>query len=80
MAQAGTRMMVYYWYVQRGRWLASEYARKFFMGYDGLMSRRNDCALVRLITPVGHDPAAAQERLTSFARLLVPVLPQFIPN
>jgi exosortase D (VPLPA-CTERM-specific) len=80
MEQAGTRLMVYYWYIQRGRWVASEYARKLFMGYDGLVSRRNDCALIRLITPVGHDLATARARLTSFARLLVPVLPQFIPD
>jgi EpsI family protein len=80
MEQSGARMMVYYWYLQRGRWVANEYARKFFTGYDGLVSRRNDGALIRLITPVGHDPVAAQQRLTSFARLLVPVLPQFIPD
>ena len=80
MEQGRGRLMVYYWYVQQGRWIANEYARKFFMGYEGLVSRRNDCALIRLITPIDQDIAAAQARLTSFARLLVPVMPKFIPQ
>ena len=78
MEQAGARMIVYYWYIQGGRWVANEYARKFFTGYDGLVSRRNDGALIRLITPVAHDPAAALERMDSFVKLLIPILPQYI--
>ena len=70
--------MVYYWYLQRGRWLTSEYLNKLYLSYDGLVSRRADGALIRLITPVGQDIKAAQERLSSFANLLVPVLPQFM--
>lgn len=78
--QMGTNLVVYYWFLQRGRWLTSEYLNKFYMGYDGLVRRRTDGALIRLITPAGKDVKAAQERLTAFARLLAPVLPQFIPN
>lgn len=78
--QMGNRIVVYYWYLQRGRWLTSEYLNKFYMGYDGLLRRRTDGALIRLITPVGPDLNQARELLASFARLLVPVLPQFIPD
>ena len=78
MEQGGTRHLICYWYLQRGRWLANEYLNKLYLSYDGLMSRRADGALIRLITPAGPDVKSAQERLTSFARLLVPVLPQFI--
>jgi exosortase D (VPLPA-CTERM-specific) len=78
MEQGGAKYLVYYWYLQRGRWLSSEYLNKFYLSYDGLLSRRADGALIRLITPAGGDVKAAQEHLTAFARLLVPVLPQFI--
>ena len=66
------------WYLQRGRWLTSEYLNKFYLSYDGLLSRRADGALIRLITPAGSDVTSAQERISSFGKLLVPVLPQFM--
>ncbi len=78
MDQGDRRYLIYYWYLQRGRWLTSEYFNKFYLSYDGLFRRRADGALIRLITPTGTDIKPAQERLTSFVRLLVPVLPQFI--
>ena len=36
MEQMGNRMVVYYWYLQRGRWITSEYMYKLYMAYDGL--------------------------------------------
>jgi EpsI family protein len=72
--QMGSRMVVFYWYLQRGRWLTSEYWNKFYMGYDGLLKRRTDGAIIRLIAPAGDDVPAAQKRLAEFARLLAPVL------
>jgi exosortase D (VPLPA-CTERM-specific) len=80
MDQGGARYVVYYWFLQRGRWLTSEYLNKFYLSYDGLLSRRADGALIRLITPAGSDVKSAQDRLNAFARLLVPVLPQFMQN
>lgn len=78
MDQAGGRYLVYYWYLQRGRWLTSEYWNKIYIGYDGLLNRRADGALIRLITPAEKDVNTAQERLTSFVQQLMPVLPKFI--
>jgi len=80
LQQMGTRIIFYYWYMQRGRWVTSEYQNKLLMGYDGLMNRRTDGALIRLSTPVNRDLEAARERLQSFARLLVPILQKFLPN
>jgi exosortase D (VPLPA-CTERM-specific) len=80
MEQNGARQIVYYWFIQGGRWLTNEYSLKFFMGYDGLLRRRNNAALIRLITPVGSSIESAEKRLTSFVHLLSPILPQFIPN
>jgi exosortase D (VPLPA-CTERM-specific) len=78
--QMGTRLVVFYWYMQRGRWLTSEYWNKFYMGYDGLLKRRTDGAMVRLIAPAGDDVPGAQKRLAEFARMLAPVLQNYIPD
>jgi exosortase D (VPLPA-CTERM-specific) len=78
--QMGTSMVVYYWYLQRGRWFTSEYLNKLYMVIDGLRRRRTDGALIRLITPAEPDVDAARKRLDAFAQQLAPVLPNFIPN
>jgi exosortase D (VPLPA-CTERM-specific) len=80
LEQSGARMLVYYWYLQRGRWQASEYTKYFYMGYDGLIKRRNDGAIVRLTTPAEPNIDLARQRLDSFARLFVPELSKFIPE
>ena len=76
----GEKLLVYYWFLQRGRWLASETENKLYMAYDGLLRRRTDGALVRLITPIRGDLLAAHQRLTSFAQELAPVLRNYIPE
>lgn len=78
MDQGSARYLVYYWFLQRGRWMTSEYLNKIYLSYDGIINRRADGALIRLITPAGENVQAAQERLTAFAQVLVPILPQFI--
>lgn len=78
MDQGGARYLIYYWYLQRGRWLTSEYVNKFYLSYDGLFSRRADGALIRLITPAVPDTPTSQKQLNSFTNLLVPILPQFM--
>ena len=78
--QSGTRLVVYYLFLQRGRWISNEYLNKFYVGFDSLFRRRADGALIRLVTPATPDIKSSRERLTAFARLLVPVLPQFIKN
>jgi exosortase D (VPLPA-CTERM-specific) len=72
------RMAVYYWYLERGRWLASDYWHKLSIGLDRLTRRRADGALVRLDTTVEGDPRLARQRLDGFLEQLAPVLPQFI--
>ncbi len=76
----GEKLLVYYWFLQRGRWLADETINKFYMAYDGFVRRRTDGAMVRLITPIGGNLEAAQQRLTLFAENLMPILNQYIPD
>jgi exosortase D (VPLPA-CTERM-specific) len=76
------RQLVYYWFQQRGRNITYEYAVKWYLFIDALQRNRSDGALVRLTTPVapGEDLAAADSRLTNFAKTIMPLLPDYIPN
>ncbi len=74
------RQLVYYWFDQGGRRLASDYAAKFYLTLDALRTGRTDGALVRFITPIvpGEDIAAAEARLATMIGETLPVLPRFI--
>ena len=76
----GTSMVVYYWYLQRGRWFTDEYLNKLYMVMDGLTRRRTDGALIRLITPAEPNVEAARKRLDAFGLQLSLVLLNFIPH
>jgi len=74
--------LVYYWYQERGKRIASEYSAKGYLFSDALLMNRSDGALVRLVTPIvaGETEEAADQRLMEFVAAVVPVLPQYIPN
>ena len=76
--QTGSRLLICYWFIQGGRWVTNEYLNKFIIGFHSLVHRRADGTLVRLVTPVRTNEKSAQERLDSFAKSLIPILPQFI--
>ena len=80
MKQGDQKIAVYYWYLQRGRWLPNEYYNKFYLGMDSLLQQRADGALIRLTTPVKHDVESARNRLSACAQMVVPILQQFIPH
>jgi EpsI family protein len=82
MQKSGERMLVYYWFPQRGRVLTGIEQMKLYTFWDALTRQRTDGALVRLITPLdsGEEPAAAEERLRGFCRAAVPVLDEFLPK
>lgn len=77
-----TRMLVYYWFDQKGRKVAWDIAAKFYLIYDGLATGRTDGALVRLTTLIapGESDQDAEERLNSMLRDTVDSLPKFIPT
>jgi EpsI family protein len=83
VARDAARVLVLYWYQERGRDIASEYAAKFWLTADALTRDRTDGALVRVTTPVpdaGRDLAQAQRRAVAFLRTVLPHLAKFIPN
>ena len=77
--KSGVKLLVYFWHLQQGYPVVDNTSR-LYMLYNGILKRRTDWALIRLITPVGMDEKAAHERLQAFVRLLVPVLPHFLPE
>lgn len=74
------RLLVLYWYQERGRDIASEYAAKFWLSYDALFRNRTDGGLVRVTTPLTRDPKKAQRLAIDFVRLIDPRIPRYIPN
>src|SRR6056297_1445998 len=50
--QGDTRMMVYYWFQQKQRRIAWDFAAKYWLMVDGIRTGRTDGALIRLTTPI----------------------------
>lgn len=76
------KQVVYYWLQQRGRIITGEYYAKWYLFKDSIELHRTDGALVRLTTMLGPGEEAelADKRLISFARLVVPYLPEYLPG
>jgi exosortase D (VPLPA-CTERM-specific) len=75
------RMMVYYWFQQRERRIASDFAAKYYLMVDGITTGRTDGAIVRLTTVIGRNEADAdaEARLQDVLVELDPKLDRFIP-
>ncbi len=81
--QKGTnRMMVYYWFDQKGRNVAWDLAAKFYLLVDGVRTGRTDGGLVRLTTKImpGETDAAAEARLINLMREALKSIDRFIPS
>ena len=77
-----TRMMVYYWFQQKERRIAWDFAAKFWLLVDGVTTGRTDGALVRLTTLIDgqESDAAAEARLRDVLLEMQEPLPRFIPE
>ncbi|MDJ0994751.1 MAG: VPLPA-CTERM-specific exosortase XrtD [Dinoroseobacter sp.] len=76
------RMMVFYWFQQKDRRIAWDFAAKFWLMVDGIQTGRTDGALVRLTTLIDPEEgeAAAEGRLMNVLEALDRQLPRFIPE
>jgi EpsI family protein len=78
------RQLVLYWYQSHGRIIASEYTSKMYMVYDALRLNRTDAAMVRVITPIPDDAAAARgaasARARAFVQAIFPSLTRSLPS
>jgi exosortase D (VPLPA-CTERM-specific) len=76
-----SRQLVYYWFQQQGRSVASDYAAKAYTLVDSIERGRTDGALVRLVTPIdGEGVDASDARLRGFLGLILPTLPKYVPD
>jgi exosortase D (VPLPA-CTERM-specific) len=75
-----TQMLVYYWFDQAGKRIASDFVAKAMLIWSGAVDGRTDGALVRLTTviPTGETEAMAEERLLAFLRPAMERLPDHI--
>ena len=74
------RQIVYYWFEQRGRFLTSEYAVKWYIFWDALTRNRTDGAMIRLTAASrpGESEADVDRTLAEFATAAAPVLSRFV--
>ena len=62
------RQLILYWYQDRGRIVASEYAAKGYLILDATTHNRTDGALVRISTPIVGTEEEAFRHATAFVQ------------
>jgi EpsI family protein len=82
LAKGAQRDLVLYWYWAHSRTTASEYRAKFYLIADSIRLRRSDGSLIRVTTQLKESETedAAQERLLSLLRDVVPRLESYLPR
>jgi exosortase D (VPLPA-CTERM-specific) len=82
IAKGDAQAVVYYWFMQRGRYLTNEYLVKWFIFWDALTRNRTDGAMVRVMVPAagGEDVPAAEQQAEKFIRAAEPRLYYHIPQ
>jgi len=82
ISQGEHKQVVYYWFQQRGKTIASEYAVKWHMLVDSIKDNRTDGALVRFTTLLGpyEEIADADKTLLEFVQQVTPMLNEYIPE
>lgn len=70
------RMLSYYWFQSRGRFIASEYWHKFYLITDAIRYNRTDGSLVRVLAPLTEtdDINAVDAELRAFITQFTPIL------
>ena len=73
------QQVILYWYHDRGRVIASEYAAKGYLMWDAMTKNRTDGALVRISVPVTSTTEEAYQQGAAFLRDVWPLLSDFMP-
>ncbi len=76
------RQLVYYWFVERGRVVANEYLKKWWLLRDVVFENRSDGALVRIVVPIVEQEAieAAHTRAADFAQAAHDTILRYLPG
>ncbi len=80
LERQGERMLAYYWFQQRGRLFANEFAMKWYIIQDSVMMNRSDGGMVRLTTRLDGTAADGDARLQAFMTEIWPILPRYLPE
>jgi len=73
--------VVYYWYQNRGRIIASEYFEKIHQVLDALFMGRRDGTFVRIMASVnGNEIAATETELKNFSEQVMTQLQDYLPG
>jgi EpsI family protein len=81
IAKGPARQLVYYWYQERGRVIASDYFKIVYLFWDRATRARSDGALVRFTIPIGREgEEAADAAFRSLAGEMLPLIPKYIPG
>jgi len=74
------KQLILYWYQDRGRVIASEYAAKGYLILDATTRNRTDGALVRVSTPVVGSEEEAYRHAVAFVQEAFPRLAAHLPE
>ncbi|MDP2324088.1 MAG: VPLPA-CTERM-specific exosortase XrtD [Gammaproteobacteria bacterium] len=76
------RLLVYYWFMQRGRTVTNEYMVKWYIFWDSITKHRTDGAMVRVVAPIADvsEVPAAEARVGEFLKKAYPALYYHIPQ
>ncbi|MBD3305121.1 EpsI family protein [candidate division KSB3 bacterium] len=55
LVSGNTRLLTYYWYHSRGRFITNEYWHKIYLVLDAIRYNRTDGALVRVLAPLPEE-------------------------
>ncbi|MEY4589105.1 MAG: hypothetical protein RL497_1181 [Pseudomonadota bacterium] len=77
-----TRLMVYYFFKQRHRFLSNEFLVKWYLLWDAITLQRKDGALVRIsfLTNSNSSSEQSDQRAIDFLNLVYPGLNRYIPD
>ena len=78
--QGERREYLLYWYQGRGRTSASEYVDKLFTSLDSVTKRRSDGGMIRIMTPLGKDPARSLAAAVDLTSHVADHLTEFLPD
>lgn len=76
------KLIIYYWYHERGRNLTNQISAKWYLLVDSLLKGRNDGSLIRLTTSTTNngEDNSADERLKAFLDDFYPVIIHNLTN
>ena len=76
LVKQNQKLLSYYWFQSRGRFLANEYWHKFYLVVDAIRYNRTDGALVRVLAPIPENGNIEQidAQMKAFIKDFIPIL------